>query len=154
MDVSELRDRVHLLSPFLLAAAHRMMGWLIGRRIRLDAVELAQPTPDNVGDYQYVFGAPMFFDAQVAAFEFDADLLDAPVVQTEESWLAYIVRAPLDVLSQREYGVADRPGAQRPGPCPERGMALGRRRREGAGDEPPDTASTAGTGGHLDDPDP
>lgn len=106
IDTLALRDPEAVLSTFVVAALHRILGWLIGRRIRLEAVELPQPASRNVEDYQEIFGAPVFFAAEVAAFEFDADLLTSPVVQSEESWLEYAQRAPLDILTQRDYGVA------------------------------------------------
>lgn len=106
MDTNVLRGQEEAMTTFLLGAAHRLMGWLIGHRIRLDVVELPHPEPANLEDYTRVFGAPLLFDADLAAFEFDAALLASPVVQTEESWLAYVERAPVDILSQREYGVA------------------------------------------------
>ncbi|MDN5893214.1 MAG: AraC family transcriptional regulator [Nocardioides sp.] len=106
MDTSELQDPDSVFTTFLMAAWHRVFAWLIGQRIRLEAVELPQAEPRNVEDYQEVFGGPVFFSAETAAIEFEGRLLDHPVVQTEESWLAYTTRAPFDILNQREYGVA------------------------------------------------
>lgn len=106
VDTSALRDPDGVITTFLVAAIHRVLGWLVGSRIRLEAVELPQAEPPHTEAYQKVFGAPVFFGADVAAIEFDAELLTAPVVQTEEAWLAYADRAPFDILSQREYGVA------------------------------------------------
>ncbi|GAA1481911.1 AraC family transcriptional regulator [Gordonia sinesedis] len=106
IDTAGLRDPDAVVATSLLGGAHRLLSWAVGRRIRLEAVELPRPEPPNTDDYHEIFGAPVFFDANSCAIEFDAAVLDAPIVQNEEAWLAYAERAPLDMLSQRDYGVA------------------------------------------------
>ncbi|MFE5501310.1 AraC family transcriptional regulator [Amycolatopsis japonica] len=106
MDPETLDDPEHLLTDFILAAAHRFTGWAIGRRIRLHQVELPYPRPENVADYDLLFGAPAVFDAEVAALVFDSDILSAPIVRTEESLIAWDRNAPADLLARRDYGTS------------------------------------------------
>lgn len=106
LDTSSLDDQEHLLVDFILAAVHRFTGWTIGRRIRLHQVEFPYPAPKNIADYDLLFGAPLVFDAGVAALEFDSSILSAPLVQTEESLIAWDRDAPADLLARRDYGTS------------------------------------------------
>jgi AraC-like DNA-binding protein len=106
LDTSVLDDPEHLLTDFLLAAVHRFTGWAIGRRIRLHQVEFPYSAPRNVADYDLVFGAPLAFGADRAALVFGSDILTAPIMQTEESLIAYERNAPADLLSRRDYGTS------------------------------------------------
>ncbi|MET9492440.1 AraC family transcriptional regulator [Nocardia sp. NPDC006630] len=106
VDTSILDDPEHLMTSFLLASAHRMMAWGIGRRIPLRQVEFPFPKPRNIGDYDLLFAAPLVFDAGTAALVFDSALLSSPITQTEESLIAWNRNAPADLLSRREYGTS------------------------------------------------
>lgn len=106
LDSGTLDDPEHLLTDFILAAVHRFTGWAIGRRIRLRRVEFPYPAPKNIADYDLLFGAPLHFDAESAALVFDSEILTAPIVQTEESLIAWDRRAPADLLARRDYGTS------------------------------------------------
>lgn len=106
LELSRFPEHGELVATTFLAVVHRVAGWLIGRRIRLQVVELPQESPANADYYQRVFGAPVMFDARCAAAEADAEVLDAPIVRSQDEWLEYAARAPLDLLTQRDYGTA------------------------------------------------
>ncbi|MFI6046121.1 AraC family transcriptional regulator [Nocardia sp. NPDC051321] len=106
LDTSVLAAGEELLTVFLLAAAHRMISWGIGRRVALRQVEFPYPQPRNIADYDLVFGAPLVFDAATAAITFDSELLSAPLTRTEEDLIDWARNAPVDVLSRRDYGTS------------------------------------------------
>jgi len=54
IDVSGLDDPEHLVTDFALAVGHRFTSWLIGKRIKLSAVELPYPEPPEAADYDRV----------------------------------------------------------------------------------------------------
>lgn len=106
IDVSVLDDPEHLVTAFLLASAHRVMAWSIGRRIPLRQVEFPFPKPANAADLDLVFGAPLVFESDRAALVFDSSILSSPITQTEETLIAWNRNAPADVLSRRDYGTS------------------------------------------------
>ncbi|WP_051178420.1 AraC family transcriptional regulator [Nocardia concava] len=106
IDTTALADPDQVLTPFLLASAHRLMAWGIGQRIRLRQVEFPFHQPRNIGDYDLVFAAPLVFDAPTAALVFESSVLTAPITQTEESLIAWNRNAPGDLLARREYGTS------------------------------------------------
>jgi AraC-like DNA-binding protein len=94
-----------LLTDFVLMLMHRFAAWLVGRRVKLVAMELPYPAPDPAlaKSYDAIFGVPVTFDAEVAALEFDNALLRAPVMQTEETLLEYLRESPNLLFSTRDY---------------------------------------------------
>jgi len=109
-DASELDDPVHLVTDLLMAAAHRLPGWMIGTRIPLRSVELPYPRPAEIDDYPAVFGRMPTFGADAAAITFDSTLLDSPIIRNEAELLEYVRRSPSDLFAVRDYGstMADR----------------------------------------------
>ena len=104
IDTSGLDDPEHLVTDFALAVGHRFTSWLIGKRIKLSAVELPYPEPPEAADYDRVFGTMPTFDSAWAALTFDSALLAAPVVRDENDLLGYLNNSPGDLLSRRDYG--------------------------------------------------
>ncbi|PXX66819.1 AraC family transcriptional regulator [Nocardia tenerifensis] len=106
LDTSVLAAGEELLTVFLLAALHRIVSWGIGRRVALRQAEFPYPRPRNVADYDLVFGAPLVFDAAIAAITFDSELLRAPLTRSEADLIDWTRNAPIDVLSRRDYGTS------------------------------------------------
>ena len=104
VDMTGIDDPGRLVTDFLLVLMHRFSGWLVGRRIRLHAVELPYPQPPDPEEYDLIFGAPLRFDAPRAAIEFDASLLRMPIVRDEADLETYLRHSPADVLTRRNYG--------------------------------------------------
>lgn len=94
-----------LLIDFVMMVLHRFAAWLVGRRMKLVSMKLPYPTPDPAlaKNYDAIFGVPVVFGADVAALEFDSALLRAPIVQTEETLLAYLRESPNLIFSERDY---------------------------------------------------
>ncbi len=92
-------------TDFVLILLHRFSAWLIGKRVRLRAVEFPYSAPDArlAQDYDYIFGAPVTFGAQRAALEFDNSAMRAPIIQTEETLEEYLRESPIQLMSERDY---------------------------------------------------
>jgi AraC-like DNA-binding protein len=104
VDLTGFDDPDHLLADFILLVVHRFTGWLIGQRIRLHAVELPYPQPDNAEEYDLIFGAQLRFDAAHPALEFDSALLALPILRDERELDDYLKHSPADLLGRRDYG--------------------------------------------------
>ncbi|MCV7260427.1 AraC family transcriptional regulator [Mycobacterium shimoidei] len=92
-----------LVIDALLAAGHRFASWAIGRELPLRRVEMPYPQPDEVDDYDLIFGAPVVFSAPAAALVFDPDVLSAPCIRTEADLDDFLRRAPAGLLLRRDY---------------------------------------------------
>ncbi len=90
----------HLLPLTGLALSHRLMAWAVGRRIRLHRVELPYPRPEDLETHLLIFGAPLAFGAPEAALTFDAELLRAPMIRTDDEVEAFIASAPEGLLTR------------------------------------------------------
>lgn len=103
-DMSGIDDPTHLLTDFMLVLLHRFTGWLVGRRIPLRRVDLPYPAPANADEYDLIFGAPLRFDADHPALEFETSLLSLPIVRDERALDEYLKHSPADLLARRDYG--------------------------------------------------
>lgn len=113
IDISELDDPEHLGTELMLALTHRFLGWLVGKRIPLRALELPYPAPPHAADYDKIFGRMATFQTGPVGrtvFSFDSNLLDAPVVRTEQDLFAFLCDQPGVWYATRDYGstTADR----------------------------------------------
>jgi AraC-like DNA-binding protein len=103
-DTTGVADPGHLVTDFMLVLTHRFSGWLVGQRLRLDAVELPYARPADALEYDLMFGAPLHFDAAGPALVLDERLLDLPIVRDEAELDDYLRHSPADALAQRDYG--------------------------------------------------
>ncbi|QNG17655.1 AraC family transcriptional regulator [Rhodococcus triatomae] len=99
-------DETRVITDFLLILLHRFAAWLVGKRVRLLAVDLPYPQPSQAmlaENYDHIFGVPVTFGADVPALEIDNAVLRAPIIQTEESLEEYLRESPTLLLSERDY---------------------------------------------------
>ncbi|GAA4544286.1 AraC family transcriptional regulator [Amycolatopsis samaneae] len=101
-DVESYRWETIIIDTILFML-HRFAGWLANTRVRLRLVELPQPEPSYLQDYDLVYGAPVRFAAGGAAITIDREVLPAPVVRDEDDLLRFLGAAPADILARREY---------------------------------------------------
>lgn len=104
LDTSKLDDPEHLATDMMLAVEHRIVGWLVGKRIKLRSLELPYPEPPQVEDYEVIFGCLPTFDAESAAISFHSSVLSAPILRNEADLIDYIDNSPADLLARRDYG--------------------------------------------------
>lgn len=81
-----------------LVMVHGLMCWLAGRRIPLLRADFAHPRPPHVAEYAVMFSPCLRFQAEHTRVEFDARLLDAPVVQDEPALKTFLRTAPQSVF--------------------------------------------------------
>jgi AraC-like DNA-binding protein len=103
LDTGALHDPDHLMADALLAIVHRFVGWAIGRRLPLRLVEFPYPEPNDLYEYDLLFGAPLRFGADVASLQFASEILTAPIMRDEDDLAAYLKNAPADLLERRDY---------------------------------------------------
>lgn len=99
-------DPAHLVADLALALLQRFLGWLVGRRLPVEAVELPYPMPDGVEDYDLVFGCPLEFDRPAPAFVLRNEALGLPIVRTEEELEEWLRKSPSDLLTFRDFGTS------------------------------------------------
>lgn len=92
-----------------LTLVHRLMGWAIGRPLRLISVELPNYGPLGPETHRLLFGTDVRVGVQEAALEFEADLLNAPLVRDEHELEQFIATSPAGLLgrTEQEATVAD-----------------------------------------------
>lgn len=102
-------DPAHFITDIMMSVALRFFGWLAGRRLPIEAVELPYPLPEGADDYDLVFGSRVTFDRPAAVITFSNEMLTLPVVQDEASLEKWLRDSPADLLMLRDYGttVAD-----------------------------------------------
>lgn len=93
-----------LAAEIAISIVQRFAAWLIGKRIRLAALELPSQPPDHVDEYDLVFGCVPVFGSDRIAMTFDVKYLSAPIVRGEPELLAFLKSSPADLLFRRDYG--------------------------------------------------
>ncbi|MFI6869489.1 AraC family transcriptional regulator [Nocardia sp. NPDC050406] len=106
VDLDPLDRPIALLVDAMLATGHRLLEWATGRRIALRRVEVPYPEPEDVDDYDLIFGAPMVFEVPRAAVVLDNTVLPTPLVRDESELDQFIDRAPADLLVRRDGGIS------------------------------------------------
>ena len=81
-----------------LSMWHRFFGWLVGRPLSLDRVELSGSQPANLTRYRQLFNCELQFGAAIPAFSFPADYLAYPLVHNEDSLRDFLRTAPYQLL--------------------------------------------------------
>ncbi|OMC31219.1 hypothetical protein A5740_15405 [Mycobacterium sp. GA-1841] len=105
-DISAVSQPVGLAIDTMLAVVHRFIGWAIRRRVALLGVEVPYRADPELDDYDLLFGAPVRFSAPAPALMFDAEVLSAPIVRSEQELMEFLRDAPAGVLERRDYGVS------------------------------------------------
>lgn len=102
-------DPAHFITDIMMSVALRFFGWMAGRRLPIESVELPYPLPEGAEDYDLVFGSLVTFDRPAAVIVFSNEMLTLPVVQDEATLEQWLRDSPADLLMLRDYGttVAD-----------------------------------------------
>ncbi|GAC22603.1 transcriptional regulator, AraC family [Paraglaciecola mesophila KMM 241] len=102
LDKPEL-DPEHVLTDFLLLLWHRFPSWLIGQRIPLRKIGFMHAKPAHHEEYRLMFPCEVVYLQESNYFEFEHDILSAPVVQSQQSLNDYLQRCPLDWFKRQSY---------------------------------------------------
>lgn len=93
-----------LLSLVGLAAAHRVLAWLVKKPLRLERVEL--PSRKPAVPAEAFFDAPIRFGAASPGIVFSSGLLSSPVMRQERDVDELVARSPRDLLVTPRYTIA------------------------------------------------
>ncbi|MBR8316983.1 AraC family transcriptional regulator [Burkholderia dolosa] len=72
--------------------------WLVGRRIPLQHIDFACPSPDQRSDYHQFFGVPVHFDRPHSRLTFNAAYLALPTIRSEQALKTFLRGAPGNLL--------------------------------------------------------
>lgn len=86
-----------------LAAAHRVLAWLVKRPVPLECVDLPSGGRDPRPSAEALFGAPIRFGASSPGIVFDSVLLSSPVLRHERDVDELVARSPRDLLTVPRY---------------------------------------------------
>lgn len=85
-------------SACCLSMWHRFFGWLIGRPIPLECVNLCGAEPANLDRYRHLFNAELRFGSVLPSFDFALEYLEFPLVHNEDSLHEFLRTAPYQLL--------------------------------------------------------
>jgi AraC-like DNA-binding protein len=74
------------------------LSWLTGQRLRLKDACFTFTEPEDAASYARTFSCPVRFDHPENALRFDAQLLQLPLVQTEQSLRAFLKSVPYQLI--------------------------------------------------------
>ncbi len=104
VDPSRLNDPEHLATDTLVAFLHRTISWSIARRVSLTRMEVPYDEPRFLRYYEATFGVIPIFGAPRLSFSFDAALLTAPLLRSDEDLERWIAESPENFFSTRDFG--------------------------------------------------
>lgn len=85
VEASEWLDFREVIVESLIFLALRFMGWLVGKEIQPERIELDFPSGDDDHEYAALFTCPVEFDCKNNRVVFSEDYLDLPLVQNQLS---------------------------------------------------------------------
>ncbi|WP_183408760.1 AraC family transcriptional regulator ligand-binding domain-containing protein [Litorivivens lipolytica] len=81
-----------------LMLTHRLMSWLVGTPLPLQAVHCQHPAPTYRDEYHYLFFSPTRFEQPLTELVFEERLLDLPIIKSREELDALIRQLPYNLL--------------------------------------------------------
>lgn len=97
-------DPTGFITDMMMSLSVRLFSWMAGTRLPIEAVEMPRPLPEDVEDYDLVFGSHVTFGAAQPAIEFSNEMLTLPVVRDEAELEEWLRNSPSDLLMLRDYG--------------------------------------------------
>ncbi len=91
-------DPDNFLVEWLLLVWHRLVGWLIGRKIVLSHATFTHSLPQHFDEYRFVFPCQCHFDEQRNSLFFSKNYLTMPVTRSEAELDEFIESSPRDLL--------------------------------------------------------
>lgn len=97
-------DPGYFLTDIMMSLGLRFFGWLAGKRLPVESVELPYSHSEGGEDYDLVFGNNVSFGRPVPAIVFSNEMLTLPVIRSEDELEEWLRNAPADLLMLRDYG--------------------------------------------------
>lgn len=91
-------DPDDFLIEWLLMVWHRLVGWLIGRKIVLSHATFTQSLPHHFDEYRFVFPCRCYFDQRRNSLVFSRNYLTMPVIRSPAELDAFVQGSPEDLL--------------------------------------------------------
>lgn len=77
---------------------HRLIGWLIGRKIVLSHATFSHPLPAHFDEYRFIYPCKCHFEQPRTSIFFSKNYLSMPVTRTTRELDEFIIRSPRDLL--------------------------------------------------------
>lgn len=91
-------DPNNFLVEWLLMVWHRLVGWLIGRKIVLSHASFTHPLPAHFDEYRFVYPCKCLFEQPRNSIFFSKNYLSMPVMRTTREVDEFILNSPRDLL--------------------------------------------------------
>ena len=91
-------DPDQFLIEWLLMVWHRLVGWLIGRKIVLSHATFQHGLPGHFDEYRFVFPCQCYFDQERNSLFFSKAYLTMPVTRTPEELDEFVLSSPRNLL--------------------------------------------------------
>ncbi|MCK7553372.1 AraC family transcriptional regulator [Marinobacter goseongensis] len=91
-------DPDQFLIEWLLMVWHRLVGWLIGRKIVLSHATFTHSLPSHFDEYRFVFPCQCFFNRERNSLHFSKAYLAMPVTRTPAEVDEFILSSPRNLL--------------------------------------------------------
>ncbi len=91
-------DPDNFLIEWLLLVWHRLVGWMIGRKIVLSHATFMHPLPPHFDEYRFVFPCQCHFERRRNSLFFSKQYLTMPVTRSSEELDDFVRNSPRDLL--------------------------------------------------------
>ncbi len=91
-------DPDSFLAEWLLMVWHRLIGWLIGRKIVLSRAHFSHPLPAHFDEYRFIYPCQCHFEQPRTSIFFSKNYLSMPVTRTSREVDEFILSSPRDLL--------------------------------------------------------
>lgn len=91
-------DPDSFLAEWLLMVWHRLIGWLIGRKIVLSHAHFSHPLPTHFDEYRFIYPCKCHFEQPRTSIFFSKNYLSMPVTRTPAELDEFILSSPRDLL--------------------------------------------------------
>ncbi|WP_148863527.1 AraC family transcriptional regulator [Marinobacter fonticola] len=91
-------DPDHFLVEWLLMVWHRLVGWLIGRKIVLSQATFTQALPHHFDEYRFIFPCRCHFERESNSLFFSKQYLTMPVVRSVRELDEFILGSPRHLM--------------------------------------------------------
>lgn len=91
-------DPDNFLVEWLLMVWHRLIGWLIGRKIVLSHATFSHPLPAHFDEYRFIYPCKCLFEQPRTSIFFSRNYLSMPVTRTPRELDEFVLCSPRDLL--------------------------------------------------------